>query len=259
MFFFPSPGENRLTGAQTSVPVIPTTRKITISIDGSDVEIDIPGCEWVNMVKNTISFTPDWRFLSTREFQVMFFYDGLMKGNVNYEEFIKPFSVFMFNAFTVESFSMFKKKLGKLSYPIPLRYKYRYEPFLPIRGELFLVETIQIPRIDQLKMNGIQFIRERVKIRVPYLQKIWLKDKSLMEKLLQIPLKSSYLILKREKFIKAWMYIGVTEFWINLIDGGYSFGEVKTFSSKENSLFNNGKYFYFKNVLETETNDGTHK
>lgn len=250
MFFFSEKRKQVLPGRKkTSVPVV---NPLTPVQNNSSFQIKHPPQSWFDTVKNTVSFTPDWRSLSEREFLVMFFYNELMCNNTEYERFLKNYSVFLSNGFSVEPFTMFKKKLGKFSFPIALRKRFTTEPYLPVKGEIFFVETNHIPKIDQYMMNGTQFRRELITIRVPITQKVRFKDKSLAEKALGIPLESSYVIFKREKFIKAWTYVGKPSLWLSLIEGGYELGSVRFYSEK--SILDR-KYFYFSSKLETEEDD----
>ncbi len=87
--------------------------------------------------------------------------------------------------------------------------------YYPIRGELYaILSTKFVETLDKFYENGIMFVRRRVPIEVKGIQQFTTKDGSIIRQPYQ-------------KRIDSWMYVAVPSYWINLIDGGYEYSEVK--------------------------------
>ena len=125
-------------------------------------------------------------------------------------------------AYTHRKFSMFRKNLGKASYPIILPPTEDHPGTIaraelaPVRGEVYFVKPYQMIELDNYKNNGVVFNRERVFLDIPYRE---------------VELRDGERILgewKHHKSMSAWMYIANPEyfFWNNYIEND-SFSPLK--------------------------------
>ena len=158
-------------------------------------------------------------------------------------------------AFTSDHFHFWKRNLLVDSFPIPLEAP-KDERVIPsnhlfpnsakILGELHLITPDVMVELDNLRQNGVQFVRRRVHVLVPnrlvratgyhkYEKPHW--DDRLNGPVVTDP--------ERVDIQKAWMYIGVKEYWDPLIDAGYSFSAVNQFSAKNRPWLK--RYFQFTN------------
>jgi len=126
--------------------------------------------------------------------------------------------------FTLEKFNYYRQRDG-LAIPmlntsgltLP-----RFPPPLKIRGEIHAIQPYQFRELDNLKDNGVQFVRQRVKLLVPHRPVYKIPERYSNGK--PIPLMTDQFSLGEERVtpITAWMYIGVPEYWDELMDAGYN-------------------------------------
>ncbi len=212
--------------------------------------------------KERAKWTPDHLKLAQYETQFIFLYDNLRRAQ-NSHWFISDKAKLECTAFTVDKFlSWDYTLLGPQAYPIPLEYDGResiygqnrlfnlshlhVEPSI-IAGELYSVnDSTLIEAIDKLRGNGVKFQRKRVELQIPYRRTKWLKDvsKAAPEFIPVSPTRATTGWFTHKQ--KAWMWVGVKEFWEPQFDGGYSFSPSKLV--KPNSewvehyyLFNNNR------------------
>jgi hypothetical protein len=121
--------------------------------------------------------------------------------------------------------------LGKESYPIPLAKRYISVPSARIKGELYAVTPAQYKELDKYKVNGVHFIRVRVNLDIPYRQLVKTRQDQ-----------GTVLLEEKIQTVRAWMYVGVPAFWDHMIDSGYLFSPVKTYTPNRDWL---EKYYYF--------------
>lgn len=125
--------------------------------------------------------------------------------------------------YTRTSFTMWKKDLGKASFPVILPDVYRPTGFVrweveaaPIQGELWSIEPSRFILLDNHKQNGVMFQRQRVDITLPYREVGWGATK--------LPKIGNDI---NTVFTPAWMYVGVTEYWDAQIGGVFARSQVE--------------------------------
>jgi hypothetical protein len=188
------------------------------------------------------AFTPDIARLQQYKVQLLFVYDECMKQHQRHS-LIQP-AEFQCTAFTEGQFSLWKKKLGKESFPIPLNTSSSMAPHSIIKGELWAIPPDNLVQLDNHKLNTVQFIRKRVRLIVPYTQQVWARDRDTSARIynLATPPNSSILQVPRTALIKAWMYVGIDSFWDDQLDAGYLFSPVRNYTPNNFKLTN---YYYF--------------
>src|ERR1700686_3844327 len=67
-------------------------------------------------------YSPDMAFLQRHECQLLFVVDELMSFHREHSLIVNPINTW--SSFTLEPFSMMKKRLGIESYPIPIRERF---------------------------------------------------------------------------------------------------------------------------------------
>lgn len=183
--------------------------------------------------------TPDMWKLAKYEFQNVFIYDAMQLGYPKHELINE--GILQLIAFTVDPYVLWRwngtpwkkeshpdsfKKIGEEKFPIPLNTSFQGIPAAKIKGELYSIPSSLLAKLDKEKQNGVQFIRRREKLVIPYRLK---GDEGTL----------------RVDFIKAWMYVGVPSFWEPHLDAGYLFSPVNRYAPKHNGVMNLGPYYYF--------------
>lgn len=205
-------------------------------------------------------YTPDFPWLERHEWVLLFVYDEMMLNRNNYDA-IRENSFSLATAFTKDSdFVMWKKKLGDASFPIPLRGadrvyngpgvtsrkligmghgEVRPGIMAPIKGELHAIKpSLFWNKLDKDYFNGLEFVRERVKVLVPY------------------RFQMGSVSVDHNEFVKqitCHMYVGNKNYWIDQLDGGLDFSPVGCFALKEMGEMKHRLYYNYSK-LEYETN-----
>lgn len=163
--------------------------------------------------------TPDLWYLNQHARQLVFIADDFKRGHRRHElidgqEPIHP------SCYTLENFTCYKKDLGVHSFPLPFEKHVDfqihgwYKPELArIRGELYALPSPYLWKVlDIEKENGLQFIRTRVSITVPWAEIKYSvgPDANWVEK--SPVISRDYFVTKR-----AWMYIARPEYWDDYI------------------------------------------
>lgn len=152
--------------------------------------------------KDVNEFTPDMAELAKRPFHRVFIPDEMMSPHFQ-NSLLGEGSVLRCWAFTTDKFSLWRKKLGKASLVIPLETKFKEAPYASLRGELYKVPTENIPELDNYKANGVEFIRKRVSLAIPY---------TAFDTKPGTPTYRT-VVRKVDTSIDAWMYVGSHETW----------------------------------------------
>jgi len=182
-------------------------------------------------------YTPDVATLERRTHWLLFVPDQMMSrhhSNVKLGSSVK-----MLEALTEDNFSFWKQRRGDFTQAIPLGEAFKTVPFNPIKGEVFLVKSQKFFELDTERRNGVEFERKRIKLKVPY-RRVSSKDFFIKEKdkyewaLANTPY--------HEGQLNAWMYVGISNYWSPLLDGGYMFTPVKSFIPHNKRLT---QYYYF--------------
>jgi gamma-glutamylcyclotransferase (GGCT)/AIG2-like uncharacterized protein YtfP len=190
----------------------------------------LPSAEWFEEADREVDFTPDMWNMERRQFQLLFVYDEMMNGHRQHN-LISEHSVGVATAFSQEKFILWRKNLGKESYPIPLTKRYTSVPPARIKGELYAVSSPQYKELDKYKVNGVHFIRVRMNVDIPYRQLVKTRQDQ-----------GTVLLEEKIQTIRAWMYVGVPSFWDDMIDSGYLFSPVRSYTPNREWL---GNYYYF--------------
>lgn len=173
--------------------------------------------------------TPDFWRLEQYIRQWLFVPDDMKRGGVNHhliEEAINgPIET---DVYTAHPYTMWKKDLGTQSYPIVLPADYvpsgrtivPVEP-APIKGELYGIRPSAFISLDKHKLNGLQFFRTRVDVRVSYRTVRYERMTIDPETLLPVGSRRPLPIISEHGFVQfpAWMYQGFPDYWDPQLNG----------------------------------------
>lgn len=188
--------------------------------------------DYVQSLRKGTQYTPDVPSLERKVYQFLFVPDETMSVHFDHDR-LGSRARKVYDVQTVDKFALWKKKLGPQTSAIPVRVAHRGAPLRSIRGELFLVRSQQLFHLDSHRLNGVQFKRERLKMVLPYTQThlrfgefgYFLEEEAMID-----------------NTINAWMYVGVTDYWDPLLDGGYSYSPVRRFTPHNKKL---SEYYFF--------------
>lgn len=208
--------------------------------------IEMPSKEWYS--EGVPSYTPDVPFLETRPFWRVFVCDELMTPHFMHQQ-LGDDAEKRIDAFTMDKFSLWKKDQGNASQIIPLEIRFSRVPFLHIRGQLWKVSTPRLLVLDSMKENGVEFLRKRVRLAIPYHYAEINGEETTTRRFMDTSL-------------MAWMYIGNDDVWkprllkgtkLNIVNGqgdttgrivdGRTFIPVRSFVPKNPLLAEN--YYYY--------------
>lgn len=182
---------------------------------------------WIHKERGKVSFTPDINLLQQKKLHWLFVCDEMMKHHVC--NLLLSENTLRCTAFTAGTYTLWKMREKKdFIKIIPLS---EGPACKSVKGELYLVPSETLISIDKYKKNGVQFRRRKIHINIPYRKEIW-SDVYPKKRVLE----------KNLATLKAWMYEGITEFWEPLLDGGFTFKEVRSFIPKNDLL---EEYYYF--------------
>lgn len=156
--------------------------------------------------------SPDMVDLFKYKYLRIFVCDELMKAHAEHHLLGQKYP-FSWHSITHSKFSMvkFEDKAGEMC--IPLKFRLADAPWCPIRGELYGITPHQLIQLDKIRMNGVQFQRHRINLRIPLRRlatEYWAKDRDMFLKAVE---KSPY----EERNVRAWMYVGVPHFWNDIL------------------------------------------
>src|SRR6266576_3198772 len=190
-------------------------------------------------------YSPDYGWLEQFEYQLLFTADDT-KAGYSHHCLIED-SALVATAYTVHSFNYWYLNAGEDRVPIPMltnekQHTIRYfPPPLKIQGEIHAVRPYEFLGLDVYKQNTVQFYRKRVNLIVPY-KEINTEEYFNPDDQVYAPLPPCLLGKKVESpekvyIIRAWMYIGMPEYWDNLLDGGFrGFKTVNYYESRRKWL-----------------------
>ncbi len=172
-----------------------------------------PIVEWAHQNEHT----PDMWKLEQYIRQLIFVPCDMKEGGNNHSLIAEAINGPSYkDAYTADEYTFWKKDLGGYSFPIVLPKDYRPDGFTivpvesaPIKGELYFIRPPQFKVLDNHKNRGLQFTRERVGIRIPYRTVSYGPKRPL-------PVISNHNYFAT---VQAWMYIGVKEYWHDMIGG----------------------------------------
>lgn len=164
----------------------------------------------LNWIKNK-SVTPDIARLDLKEKHLLFVVDDLKKGFKHHGALNNAKLVdkcYTQRAFTFEVFK------DSLYVPIPRELKsYHGVGAKPrkILGEVYLVDTDTLTKLDSIKLNGVLFNRRRVALVSPYRKKY--KYKPVDNFPLPPALDGEKISREYVRIVHAYMYVGVKKHW----------------------------------------------
>lgn len=179
--------------------------------------------------------TPDIWKLEQSMYQLIFIPDDMMQGKINNHLIAdagRDGDIPVHPAcFTLERFTFWKKDLGVESYGIPLERTFEPTNWLRVRptpakikGQLYAILSPRIKKLDIHRQNRLQFIRMRQKITLPY-RHVKYNTKPDAEVFSKLPeISPEYL-----QSVDAWMYVGIPEYWDNLIGDMFQVRECRKF------------------------------
>ncbi len=167
-------------------------------------------------------FTPDISELEESQYQLLFACDDLMYAGKNYG-LIAENSAKGDRGFTAGKFNFFMDGNGG-AVPIMGRKSSVHVP-RRIKGEVHVVESFVFPKLDTKYCNGVHFHRGRVQIAVPYrfYEEVNNGEYDISGKSLPPILQGHkyYVSGERVAHLETWMYVGISQYWRDKIDGGY--------------------------------------
>lgn len=173
--------------------------------------------EIVERIPDT-SFTPDLFRLEKYPYHILFVCDDLHKHDL-----LKDVENLETSAFTRDRYWMHTHKVIE-EHP-PVITETLHGRGHPIKGWLYKVKPNQFISIDKYKENTVKFKRCKVDVIVPYRYKI-----------------DGRIFSETQHQLRAFMYVGIPEYWDSLIDAGLTFEEVKKFTHR-NLL--DGEYYSY--------------
>lgn len=199
-----------------------------------------PSKEWLETAKQENILTPDIAKLELSDFHLVFICDNLMRLRAGYNsaaQWLSPLNT----VYTKERFSFYKYTKENKEIFLPLRDGVR-----PIRGELHVTTTEGLQFLDKLYDNGVQFLRERVKVIMPFRTVYRQKNKTINGKPLPPCLDNIHTLLSPEmtKEIRVHMYVANPKMWLHRLDNGYLFQRIPTFYPNKLRSWLSEYYFY---------------
>lgn len=188
-------------------------------LPNTKIKIEMPDADWREQADRRCDYTPDIWQLEKKRFQLTFVCDELQRNMIMHHQ-IGEYSRSVCKAFTKERFSLWRMNLGKVSRVIPLRTEFYGAELHSIKGELYATVSQQYPELDKYKQNGVLYQRERVRLVIPTKTIKWSYPEGHFSETPSVYIGT------------AWMWIGIPEYWNNLLDGGYHFSPVKRFTPR---------------------------
>lgn len=196
-------------------------------------DITTPSQEWQKAVWESTKYTPDITLLEQYSYQRCFFYDEFM-DNHRCHGLIKDNARYIGAAFTEEPYSLWKTRKGEHSQAVLLDKDYlnagkHSVGKLLVKGQLHMVRPQMFPIIDTHKVNGVQFVRKRVKVTRHYRvlpSHVWYATS-----------------------VWAWMWIGNNGYWEDLTSD-FMMKPCRSFVPNDESIFED--YYLFSRL---ELND----
>lgn len=203
-------------------------RKIIPSVPGVQ-SISLPLPEEARWMTERVKYSPDMGWLEEQEFQLLFCPDNFRSGYAHYG---KTEGTVLCGGYTEKNYAYWCQQIGDARTGIPIRQDkdsvLRYvPPALKVKGELQAVLSSRFDVIDTHMRNTEVFRRQRVNILVPYRMRtknvtdlgtelprvLQARDENAPDYVLEGPL--------RVYIIRAWMYVGIPEYWNDLLDAGF--------------------------------------
>lgn len=215
-------------------------------------------------------YTPDMPLLERYERQLLFVADEWMRDRrqnfvLDNEGAIRHGRAFTFKQFSYRTFN------GAGVYaPDHINVALPSTDGFPISGEVVDISPYSFLRLDKLKKNTVELVRQRVILAMPYRDGPIVFENTTEERgrgqLRRLagaatdfaidhvtgkfphghPLAGKKCWLGTEKiaYIKAWMYVGVKEYWKRFSNQPFLFSDIPTFKPKKNKWWLTRYYRY---------------
>lgn len=202
---------------------------------GSSMGYTLPDENWFNYARDVARYTPDIAVLEQHAWQLYFACDETQIGHLK-NDLLGDFEYKM-PGFTQQSFNYWAHE-APFNAAVPMEAEGFHNPMpnypdiAKIKGQILMIRPQAFLNLDNYKENGVQYLRKKVRIIVPYraLKKIsdhpdlptvdieWVRD-------------GIGLTFERVCTIRAWMYVGVPKYWDKMISA-YDYTSVQTYNSK---------------------------
>lgn len=168
--------------------------------------------------------TPDIIQLQQKEVHLYFAYHLVNNGHSGY----------LSGGLTTDPFQLWKGRYDDGVHPFAMHQipEMRRLPCLPIKGRLILLSTEEMIQLDEAVLNGVQFTRKKVEIRVPREFETNERDATIRLGSDIFPAyhrRNSRVCAPTGGVVKASMHIGRAEHFADQLDGGFKFSPVKPF------------------------------
>lgn len=202
----------------------------------SKMGYDIPSDHWFQYVRESTRYSPDAAKLEEYEYQLFFACDETQRGHMKHD-FIQD-GEYKTPAFTQASFNYWQGEPWSYVVPMEATGIRNVFPGIPpiakIKGEIHKVRPASILRLDSEKQNGVQFLRQRVRLIIPHRKLVFIHDKDCPPPEVERFEGQIGLTYERMCVIRAWMYVGIPEYWDKLIST-FDYRSVQTYESKNRS------------------------
>lgn len=185
--------------------------------------IDGPDMEWIAQAMSVYPLTPDVWVLGQYEYQLVFVYGCSQRGHPQHD-LVSSLGAFAATTYTDDKFTLWKKRLGRESYPIALqgsgwkRPDWNETPRARVQGELYAVPRSAIYELDNHYQNTLEFQRIRVPMVIPYKELYEIVGGTPMQQQInQVlglpPQRATVSSETGVKLVRAWMYVGKPQYW----------------------------------------------
>lgn len=195
--------------------------------------ITYPSSNWVSRVQQQVKNTPDLWLLENYSHWLTFVCDDLKTGHRRHD-LLEGSELACDCVFSKPAFSMFNKKLGKASFPVPILGRSVMAPYSVVKGQLWRVPTDTLKGLDIYRNNTVEFQRTRISVAVPYKEVHWDNNPN-----------EVYVSRTRTQYVRAWMYVGRPQFWDDLIDAGMLFSKVRQGSFGPDYITTKGRFYEY--------------
>jgi len=164
--------------------------------------------DWLREITRN-GHTPDIADLNNRQGAVVFVYNDLMRRHKAHH-ILNPI-VYGGDAYTLEDCNGWYRRADRMPILLPPFLKTKKEVWsrqtaahaAPFKGELHVVSISTLKELDKYHTNGVEFVRKRIEVHVPY-----------SEDILTETGEKSTGTGQYQGYVKAWCYIGNPDyFW----------------------------------------------
>lgn len=213
-------------------------------------------------------YTPDYHILEQYQKCLLFVADEWMKDRRQNFVIDQEHSIRRGNAFTFGKFS-YRTYEGMAYAPDYVTVALKTKDFgYPIMGEVIEISPDAFLRLDKLRKNTVQCLRQRTILAMPYRDGPIVFENTIAERAPHVsitggidwltgkfpdghPLAGKKYWLGPEKiaYIRAWMYVGLESYWKSFQNMPFAFRQVPTFKPKKSKWWLT-EYYKYQNPTE---------